>query len=285
MIENVKFEDVIPFEGLSALENLDIQLLKINIVKGTPEALFVDATISLINPSNVHILSNGFMEFQLFYHGTYIGTARSNGLDFKPGKNLWICAAKFEPKDMGFGSKASELGSAFAMGNLDIPIDVQGSKFSSNVPSLIPALEAVRIQALIPGMQEKLLKKARFQLNLVQALTNQTAYASFDIYNIFDESISILKLYVEFSYQGQKMGHVDQDLSESPIVMIPHQVVSSPRLLAHFLIGMSGFRGGLSLLGKGLLVEADCFLTAKVGDYPVHLTYRQEQIPVLLDNI
>lgn len=248
----------------------------------------IRARISMQNPSNVDVMLHGYTQFDLHYEGAYIGYAKTTNLHLVRGYNEIECEAVFQPTDKGRkGTKSAQLASKFAMQDPAIPIDVSGTKVSSDIVSLNAALSKIRLQTNIPGMKKSLLMSAYFTFSIFEALTTRKAHAKFEVFNDFDAAIQIDKIYVEFYYKNSFLGFVNEDLTGSPILLPPKTATMSKSVTAQFKIKTASIKAFLEVMAGpngGILVFAKCDLDVRIGGFSIFIHYEQDGIFVRLGN-
>lgn len=285
-ISDVAFADSIQFQGLNGLQDANVQLLEIKLKRGTKDAIYIEAVIGCNFNSNIRFEFRGSVFTELFYKGVYIGRAMPQKLVLKPGYNVLVCEAIFEPRERTMGSAGALIAQAFAEGDPHIEVAVRGPKAGTNVPFLNQAIASIAMQTAVPGLKKSLLEGAWFQINYMKAIRYRTATAIFAVYNSFDLPITIVTLRVNFYYQGVQLGIVDENFGKDQLVHLPPGIVTrSPPVVAHFnlqLYGAKAFFGALTSKSKGFYVLAKCKLHVYVGGFPLELEYNQDNIFVQL---
>jgi hypothetical protein len=191
----------------------------LTILAGTENQLFMGIFVILTNPSK-YSTSIGQVSFDMFYKDKKIGTTVIPDLSVVPGPNPVTALAILDDP----AKNAKELLQLFLTGQ-PTTLNIKGNEQSTNITSLKPAFKAIDITSTLPPFTKPFLKSSKMVTDNQTVATNVSLGIA-EISNPFVTPISIYSMNSTFSFNGNILGSVEQDLHDNPI-FIPGNTVQT----------------------------------------------------------
>ncbi|KAL8277420.1 hypothetical protein RQP46_010142 [Phenoliferia psychrophenolica] len=164
--------------GLQGLKEYPTLLLTVDVVGGTADAISLNISVGLTNPSNLDIIL-GDVTFQLFNGPSFLGTAAL------PGYQVHEAPSSFQAN-----ANAGALATLNDYANGLVP-QVNGS---SSVESLTQALMGVHLNATLNGLATKLLNYANLTVLTTTGVTDNIASSTVSLQNPFTAALRITNI-------------------------------------------------------------------------------------------
>lgn len=220
-LAGVTFEVPTTLHGLQFLNSTPTEVLGVDVTGGTTDNLLLAINVSMTNPSDINITA-GNVQFAFLSSGEQLGNVFLNDLTLVRGPNQLTASSTFNPKGSQIGSN---LLSTFVMGQNNA-VSIAGNSESTAIASLEKAFAAITIDTSLPGLKSQLIQGAKLTVN-PDSPKNGIVGVAVSIANPFSASLSITKVVSSATYQGMPVGNIDQDISNSPIVIGGHSTVQS----------------------------------------------------------
>jgi hypothetical protein len=206
-LQDVRFNVVSPLLGLQGLNARPAVVSNLDVFRGFPSFLQINADAALFNPSNITI-STGDVQFLLTFGGQTIGAALITGLTLVPGVNIVPTQVRYQPDAIG---SASQMQGQMLLQNFvqGVPSTTQINGFEGTTPitSLQAALSTIKLVAVIPPINQNLITQASLSFPLDIAQT-KIANANFKLANPFTAAVNLLGVTADASYQGIFLGRI-----------------------------------------------------------------------------
>jgi len=282
-IDGMNFNEPVPLQGMNGLKGAPITIDSIVVRGGTPQAMQIDISVGMPNPSNVGI-TVGRVQYDAYFNKQKIGTVIIPNMIMNPGANTVQSTMYFSPQTAAAKAAGRKLMSGYLQGQ-DALVGMAGNPNDvTAIQSLKRALSAIQIQTTMPGLQGvSVMRGAYIAVDFTKLLFQQEVFASFDAYNPLDAPIKFIKMNTNMSFQGQSVGTLNQDLSSNPMVIPPKSVQRSQRFpFKPLLNSLQALKNALTLGAdafKGTLaVDVTAVIVASVGDYVMTIDFAQKGI-------
>lgn len=93
------------------------------------------------------------------------------------------------------------------------------------------AFSELHAPATVPGLKDKLIQRVDMFISWRIILQGELP-VQLHLWNPFNASIAMLAANMNITYQGQQVGHVNQDFHSDPITLPPYSNTLTPQLLA-----------------------------------------------------
>ncbi|KAF8524806.1 hypothetical protein BU17DRAFT_84312 [Hysterangium stoloniferum] len=230
-LTGINFDVQTTIAGLQGLNAKPAVVSNLDVNHGFPDFLLIKVTTTLNNPSNLTI-AIGDVAFNLLFENQNIGQADISGLKVIPGDANYSTDVHFQPQG-GAEAAGRTLLENFLQGVTSQTVIV-GSSDTTNVESLVPALEQITLNADIPALHQNLITATNivFPPDIVKT---GIASATVALSNPFTASINLLVVSANAVFQNLTLGKVDHvDLSSNPIHADGHTNITSPALPLKF---------------------------------------------------
>lgn len=208
LLDGIKFDVVSGIKGLEGLTKYPTLINTIDVTGGTQEALTLAISTTLVNPSNLN-LSIGDSTFQLVKGDAVLGTTTLPNLDLMIGRNDVDATALFHPNT---DPQGYETLNRFVSG-LDTVLDINGFDGSSNIASLIPALEPIRLNATLPGLKQKLVQMANLTVLDSTGIVDDVANSIVGLANPFSSGLTITRIASNVTSHGINIASIGTPLT------------------------------------------------------------------------
>ncbi|KIJ38952.1 hypothetical protein M422DRAFT_258368 [Sphaerobolus stellatus SS14] len=226
-LTDIEFDVETTIQGLQDLNAKPAVVSNLDVNQGFSDYLLIKVTTTLNNPSNLTI-STGDVAFGLNFNDANIGTANIANLKIIPGDGNYSTDVHFQPQGSAV-SNGQLLLENFLQG-VNSNTVIVGTSSTTQVDSLIPALEQITLNANIPALHQNLITATNivFPLNI---LSTGIAAVTVNLANPFTASINILVLQATASFGGVTLGTVPKvDASASPVHAAGHSNITTPSL-------------------------------------------------------
>lgn len=230
-LTDIEFDVETSIAGLQGLNAKPAVVSNLDVNKGFSDFLLIKVTTGLNNPSNLTI-GTGDVAFALTFQGQAIGTANIANAIITPGDANYSTDVHFQPQ-----GSAVPIGQALLenfLQGVDSDTVIIGTSSTTQVDSLVPALEQIKLNANIPAMHQNLITQTNivFPPNIAQT---GIAAATVNIANPFTASINILVLSATATFGSLTVGTVPTvDLTAHPLSAAGHSNITSPALPLKF---------------------------------------------------
>ncbi|CAG8557724.1 10486_t:CDS:10 [Ambispora leptoticha] len=220
-VTGVKFNAKTKVTGFQGFTKNPVSVSDLDVVSGTPTALFLNVKTSLFNPSNFAIKA-GDISFLFSASNATLGTVNIKGLSMLPGKNSLNAVVNFSPKAADV-SVALNLLTNFLEG-VDQNVSISGSENSTPIESLQEAFAGISLNTKFPGNKKPLLVSTSLGFNK-DTLTTGNATGSVTLSNPFSASITLLTINSNVTFKGIPLATINIPKLPKPIT-IPGKVTN-----------------------------------------------------------
>ncbi|KAM0750211.1 hypothetical protein T439DRAFT_247618 [Meredithblackwellia eburnea MCA 4105] len=215
-------------EGLQGLNAQPATVSDLDVYHGYTDYLQINVNAHLFNPSSQITIGTGDVAFGLTFQGQTIGTADITNLILVPGANVVPTAVHYQPSGGASTAAGQLLLENFVQGIASDTLIV-GNSGTTNIASLVQALEAIQLSTTIPPLQQNLVTQANLAFPLDIGTTG-VAQATITLANPFTASINILSVVTNAEYDGLTLGTVNQQSLSPPISAPGHTTIVSNTL-------------------------------------------------------
>jgi hypothetical protein len=276
-ISGVEFEKVIQMKGMNGLRNAPTAITEVLVVGGTPEYIIIHATITTENPVPLE-LSAGKALFDATFNGEKVGDCIIPDMSLKVGSNTIKAVIHFHPETAAAVAAGRKMLSDFVAG-IRNQVTVIGRPDTSEIESINGALGGLKLSALLPALNENMLRGARFTISPQELLSLQ-APSQVDAYNPMDAAIDLISLSAHMTYKGQSLGDLNHDFGSTPLRLKPKTVTTTPIIMMKIPLNMAGIRAALAALGGKMVVDIDAVMVISVGGYRTTMDYSVTNLKV-----
>ncbi|GAA6063179.1 hypothetical protein JCM10212_003114 [Sporobolomyces blumeae] len=196
--------------GLQGLNAQPATVSDLDVYHGYPDYLQINVNAHLYNPSNITI-GTGDVAFGLDFNSQQIGTADISNLVLVPGQNTVPTAVHYQPSG-GAATAAGQLLLENYVQGVNSSTIIAGNRDTTPIASLKEALATIRLNTVIPALQQNLITEAdlSFPINI-----GETSIANVKVVlqNPFTASINLLQVLANATYQGIYLGQVNEKLN------------------------------------------------------------------------
>jgi len=225
-----------------------VQVLHTDLIGGPlPDTAILNLTMSIFNPSSANLVL-GRVQMLLDYNQVVIGNGTIANTTLNRGPNVYPVVAYFtvtpQNKAQAIGFLSTFLKGAHFRPTLCSPpsltlwgllggslnVTLLGFEGGTDVIYAKKAFAHLRSPTVVPGFKDKLIERA--DLFLSWRLFQGQLPTQLHLFNPFNSTVSIMSCTVDIFYKGTKLGHLQEDLKASPIVLPPNSHVLGPQLNA-----------------------------------------------------
>ncbi|WFD44515.1 hypothetical protein MPSI1_003183 [Malassezia psittaci] len=206
VLNGIKFSVKSGLLGLQGLNHYATTINGVDVVGGQKNGLVLSVNTTIINPSNVNVLSGNVT--LLFLNGDVIGNVLLPELNLVIGENNLTATSIFSPQ---VSPKGYETLNRFVSG-LDTPVNISGYEGSTSIASLVPAFEALRINTTLGGLKSTLVQQASLVVLNTTGVTNDVANTVVALANPFTAPLKISHISSNVSVHGVFVAQIDTDL-------------------------------------------------------------------------
>lgn len=207
LLNGIRFKVGTGLTGLSGLTKYPTIINSVDVVGGAPDAISLVVGTTVVNPSNLN-LSTGDAVFQL-ENQVPVGNVTLPGLNLKIGRNDINATSFFDPNRSPKGIEALN---RFVSG-LDTNLNITGFSGSSEIVSLNPSLQGIRLNATLPGLQQKIVQTANLTVLDSTGITSDIADSHVAAYNPFTAPLTITHISANASSHGIYIANIDTALN------------------------------------------------------------------------
>ncbi|KAJ3305619.1 hypothetical protein HDV03_001264 [Kappamyces sp. JEL0829] len=285
-IDGLSINKTVSLAGLGGLTNTVVH--DIQVLGATSEYMILEADTSIYNPSNVALVGLGDVFCSMFYVASKFGssalydslphaTVVMHDLTLQPGENRFKTRVNFQiPSAPGIErDSALEMLSNFICCKETTPILLRGhSRKATKIPYLFNSLTSLNIITSMPGLPPtmQMINSAVLLLHSPLAtLAFLSAPTKMELLNSFAVPVSVLRMVGAIKHDGNPIGSLDQNLTSDPIVLPPNSLTWTREIWLKLAVGPSALRAlfDFDTTEGVLLVDVDCWLDVKVGEYLV----------------
>ncbi len=221
LLDGIKFNVGSGLRGLDSLTRYPTVISSVDVTGGTQDAIQLVVGTTLINPSNLN-LTTGTTNFELS-NEVPLGTVTIPNFNLKIGRNDVNATSNFSPN---VHPKGYETLNRFISG-MDTQLNISGFSGSSDIESLNPSLQPVRLNATLPGLQRSLVQAANLTVLSTTGVTNNIANSVVSLANPFTAGLTITRIQSKVFANGIYLADIDTPLnfpaqgrsvSESPMI-------------------------------------------------------------------
>jgi hypothetical protein len=198
--------------GLNGLNGSPIRVYNVNILKGSPNFLLLQADLDIYNPSSV-AAALGEVAIDVYFMNYKLGSANLPA-DFtlKPGKNTATVQVQYlNPPQVG-----RIFMSDYIQGKTSI-LDARGNPSNSKIPSyLSKAVASLSANSTLQGLQKPLINKANLIFDLIKILAKKIP-TTLDVMNPFNVEYQLYTLNFKMRHKNVEFAQIEMDLSNNPI--------------------------------------------------------------------
>ncbi|KAK0542857.1 hypothetical protein OC846_006614, partial [Tilletia horrida] len=206
LLDGIKYKVPGGLVGLDGLSKYPTTITSVDVVNGTADALELVVGTQIINPSNLN-LSVGDTKF-LLYRDVMLGNVTLPNLNLQIGPNNLTATSQFDPNRAPQGTDTLN---RFISG-LPTTLNISGFDGSSDIVSLNPTLQGLKLNASLPGLQEKLIKYANLSVLDTTGITNDIANGYVGLNNPFTSKLRVTKIRSNVSSHGIHVADINTDL-------------------------------------------------------------------------
>ena len=281
-IDNLYLKKSISIKGMEGLKETRVD--RVDVVGGTREYMVLEVYTTIINSSNMDLVSLGDVRLAMFYKFKNLAELVMEDLTLVNGENKYIITVHFSiPEGDGVSgasiegddrSVAIEALSNFCSG-IPSDITISGASKPTPIPFLSPSLKSLSISTILPGLPTTLLKRSVLLVSSPLSLLTLKVPNKLLIENSFGTRLTILKMSGFVYHKGDLIATLDQDLSSFGGILIPsHTTLWTPPVWLRLQVGM-----GVLRVGSELVVDVETVLDVKVGEYFVReVGYKQNGV-------
>lgn len=272
----------------------------IAVVAGTVERITMHARCTIFNPSDVGI-NMGTVEFTMVHDDQPVGSMELPHCVIQPGLNHIEAVARFHPGERGSERIAGRHLLSQYIAGLPSVIRILGSLDSCRRSEtgggryLAPAVAALDIETVLPGMAEPLLKESILYLLQTNPITFN-APAALVMINPFDVAITVVSINggVRLSSSGGAAGDAAvaalvntelgtiNEILQRPWIMSPRAPFTTPVVGMRVRLGMATLSAVLKMATAVLRVDVEAVLVCRIGAYETVVNYQQMSVPVIV---
>ncbi|RKO88724.1 hypothetical protein BDK51DRAFT_27493 [Blyttiomyces helicus] len=254
------------------------------VVGGDPtNGIQLQLTVNLNNPSNIHLIINDAVTFDMTFNGGVVGSVHFASIDIPVGASQPAQSTFFHPaSDAASQAAGAALLSGFTMGRQDMVVTITNGRTGKGSALLDGPLSQAQITIPLKTRNNLLIQSASYLLPDVRAHPLQTT-GTILARNPFDTTVTITHIKSTVLVQGNQLATVDQDVSAS----IPAQGTAS--------IPVNMFIGDLTPFNIAYLANLPfnsatpvdigaSVLTLSIGGYTTTLNYEQPGVPATVIN-
>ncbi|KAI8987184.1 hypothetical protein BDB01DRAFT_784928 [Pilobolus umbonatus] len=283
-LPGVQFNVHTTLKGLASFGGT-AKVLSTAVTGATAEHIIVDLTVELNNPSAITIIV-GDINFDVLmpdHSNAFVGRVHMANTIITPGAQVYVGV-------MHLGGEGTDVAAVGAMltGYLTkqtVNLVISGSDQSTPIPSLNPALKAIKLGSSITGIEPQLIKLISINATTVE-LSDLLIYTQITLHNPLDTPFTIKKLYAKvekmctcFLCPGiyVELGHVDYELP-TPLTIGPKETVITEKWPVQLTASLEDMLG---LLADGVnFYDVTQVATAVVGDgFLTEMNYNQPAVP------
>ncbi|KAL1917691.1 uncharacterized protein VTP21DRAFT_3525 [Calcarisporiella thermophila] len=200
-------------KGFNSFKNIPFRVRKVNIKSGTPNALMIEMTGNMDNPTNWDI-KLGDLSFSTYYRDTKIGNSTLYGLRLRSGINMIVGNLTMN-SGVDAANSAGRLIRSYVEQREASVVSV-GTEESTEFELLKPAIYGVKLEAIVPGASEKIILKGESKAALYGGIFGRTSSRVL-INNIHEVPLNIKSIKGTILWQGKPFATVDVDID----LMVP----------------------------------------------------------------
>ncbi|CAG8537235.1 25963_t:CDS:2 [Dentiscutata erythropus] len=199
----------------------------IDVISGTPQALLIDITTSLFNPSTVST-DVGDVAFDFIFKDQKLGFATMTGLNIIPGVNNINATVTLAPQTPDAIQAAITMFANYIAGQKQETVIV-GTENSTKVDSLKEAFSALKLQKDLLGLDKPLIVSAFVHLN-PDTINNSIASGNITMDNPFTADITLTGVINgTITFHDILLGSINQPTTP-PITFIGKSKTTSPAI-------------------------------------------------------
>lgn len=279
-IENLPFSSEISIPCMNGFMSVPPKVLTMKVVGGTERGVELALTVKLYNPSQLSLYT-GDLTFDLYYANTRFGLAFMKDFKLEPGDNEVSVRALYNPSADAL-EKAREMLSLQAMGR-PVKTACVGTSSSTDIKSLKPAMEQLKMVLTLPGLPNNMIQSTRFMIG-PSTVNTGIGEAGMTVFNSFDTPITILSIQAIMLTEGSPLGRMNVVL-DSPMIVPPHTAVASTALPLKVQISSVSILATLKGAAGSLRIKVISDLVVRINDYETSLHYEQSDVPSRLEKV
>ena len=206
VLNGIKFSVESGLLGLQGLNHYPTTINGVDVVGGSHDGLKLSVNTTIINPSNVNVLS-GNVTLLLINHDV-VGNVLLPNLNLVIGENKLTATSTFDPKSSPYGYETLN---RFVSG-LDTPVNISGYEGSTRFTSLVPAFSAMRINTTLNGLKAQLVQQAALKVLDTTGVEDDIANSIVSLNNPFSSPLTITHIASNVTSHGVFVAQIDTDL-------------------------------------------------------------------------
>ncbi|MCO5588347.1 hypothetical protein L7F22_042302 [Adiantum nelumboides] len=206
LLNGIKFNVATGLKGLAGLTRYPTIINSVDVTGGTKEAVDLNVALTVVNPSNLN-LSTGDVKLQLL-NQVPLGITTLPNLKLLPGRNDINATATFDPNVSPYGLETLN---RFISG-LDTKLNASGFGASSQIVSLEPVLEGLRLNTTLPALQRTLVQAANLTVLDTTGIENDIANSIVQLANPFTSPLEITRIAANASAKGIFLANINTGL-------------------------------------------------------------------------
>ncbi|KAF8626824.1 hypothetical protein AX15_004657 [Amanita polypyramis BW_CC] len=202
-LDPIKIDVPTSLKGLDGLRGLAV-INSVDVSSSSTDYINLDINVNIFNPSSLKLYL-GDLTLQLFRDGALLGTAIMRDLFLDIGNNSIVASSHFDPNGIPQGQQTLN---DFA-GHKDVPLTISGFSGSTDVVSLVEAIETLNINVTLPGLKSNLLGAASLAV-LPTTGQNNISHVQVTLNNPFSVDLHIMHVKSTVSAFGIPLGTIDR---------------------------------------------------------------------------
>jgi hypothetical protein len=211
VLDPIKFNVSSGLTGLNSLNTQPTVIESVDVLGGTTVHISLGIAVQLFNPSNLN-LQAGDVYLELFSQKQPIGTTLLPNLNLVRGLNTLNVSGNFTPNVNAQGRATLD---NFVNGK-NTSLVISGYPNSTDILSLLPAFEALTINATLPGLNTSLLEYTSLEVLPTTGHVNNITNATVALHNPFTASLAITYINASVSAFGIPLGSIETNTTFEP---------------------------------------------------------------------
>ncbi|CAG8702243.1 16443_t:CDS:1, partial [Racocetra fulgida] len=266
-IEGIKFNVQTTLRGIQGLTSSPTVINSLKVTGGSNDHIDIELSVSLSNPSNVKIILDSDVKFDLICNETRIGNVIIPNLVLDRGENNLTVLAQFSPNGDEEQQVGRNLLNNFLAGKTN-NVSIKGNKNSTPLEPLRKAFETIELTTVMPGLvtETPILKKAFFSIRF-NSLFDRKGKASIEIFNPLATVIRFLKIDANVTVKDNLIGVIDQQFNETTqIVVQSGQNLTTDDMELELKISVKAIKSLVDAVHGDLKVNVTSNISISVGD-------------------
>ncbi|KAI9594816.1 hypothetical protein BDF19DRAFT_423236 [Syncephalis fuscata] len=266
--------------GMDGFRHSPLTISQLSIDSGTEDELTLGMTVKLLNPTDIQCR---FPWLRLIFgpqNETSIGEVLTTNVNLSPGNTtLKALGTIARPQTKEQQQTLSQFFADY-LTKKHVIVDVKGHKNATSVASLVPALQQLQVTGQIAGLgNDPLLRHATFHLLWSPAVT-MTMFNPIPGVNItlWEVEATVFKGNTTIGGNHWRFSDNSTEGLPPPINLPPQQEVTTDYLPVK--ASANGYKLIREAVGGKIVVDLNITSSVTLGDFPLNMTWLQQNVTV-----